>query len=243
MNLGKYPLVTHIGAGDGILQTGLAVGLLDRYEEIAFPCYPQYESTFKSIFISEPRISIYTVPRIEGEDWGSPRDHTYDAAIESAGLRGRPHIRAGIYAGRGIGWDFSKSFYEHVDLPYEYRWRRCPIRSVSFLADPIRIPVWDPKHTNRRIFIHEDPSRNFNAHRAPRSGDVFSPDAKDIGVSMLSYARIINTADEIHCIDSAFFHLVDSLDPVGKLYLHCYARWPRGRDFRYENRFMWNYLF
>jgi hypothetical protein len=238
MNLGRYPLVTHLGAGDGILQSGLAVGLLDRYEEIAFPCYPQYEATFRSIFINFPRISIYTVERIPGEDWGSPRDSTYDAAISVAGMAGRPHIRAGVYAGRGIGWDFSKSFYEHVNLPYEYRWRRCPIRDAAKVHAQLDWPF-----SGRRAFVHEDPVRGFNIRDAGKCSVVFRPAKELIDRSILQYAYMINTADEIHCIDSAFFHLVDSLDPVGRLHLHCYARWPRGRDFRYENRFNWNYIF
>jgi hypothetical protein len=252
MNLGRYPLVTHLGAGDGILQSGLAVGLLDRYEEIAFPCYPQYEATFKSIFINHPRISIYTVEIIQDEDWGSPRDSTYDAAISAAEMAGRPHIRAGVYAGRGIGWDFSKSFYEHVNLPYEYRWRRCPIKDAAKVCAQS-----DWSFSGRKKFVHDDDSRGFNlrvvsayrqpgfesSYRQPEFEMAFRPPRDLVSDSILRYAYMINTADEIHCIDSAFFHLVDSLDPVGKLYLHCYARWPRGRDFRYENRFSWNYIF
>jgi hypothetical protein len=238
MKLGRYPLVTHLGAGDGILQSGLAVGLLDQYEEIAFPCYPQYEATFKSIFINHPRISVYTVPFLVGEDWGSPRDQTYDAAIAAAGMGFRPHIRAGVYAGRGIGWDFSKSFYDHVNLPYEYRWRRCPIKEA---AKAVPQDGWEG-FVDRKIFIHDDPSRGFNATKVTQNGIQFRPPQSAVSESMLQYATLINTADEIHCIDSSFFHLVDSLDPIGKLNLHCYARWPRGRDFRYENRFMWHYL-
>jgi hypothetical protein len=238
MNLGRYPIVTHLGAGDGILQTGLAVGLLDRYEEIAFPCYPQYECTFKSFFVNHPRISIYTVPRIQGEDWGSPRDDTYDRAIASAGLHGRPHIRAGVYAGRGIGWDFSKSFYEHVDLPYEYRWRKCPIREAAKnYKSEFSFPDQD-----RKIFLHEDVSRGYVIRKGVDRGKAFFPIKEWEDRSMLVYANLINTADEIHCIDSSFFHFVDSLDPVGRLYLHRYSRWPRPREFRYDNRFNWIYL-
>src|SRR6266446_6058576 len=241
MNLGRYPLVTHLGAGDGILQTGLAVGLLERYEEIAFPCYPQYEATFRSIFVNHPRVSVYTVPRIQGEDWGSPRDSTYNDAIASVGMAGRPQIRAGVYAGRGIGWDFSKSFYEHVDLPYEYRWSKCPIQNAAKVYDLWDVVNWEGKRRN--IFLHDDSSRGFNIFKIiDRSENVFSPSRDWINGSMLRYAKLINTADEIHCIDSAFFHLVDSLDPIGRLYLHRYARWPRPREFRYENRFNWIYI-
>src|SRR6266446_6075010 len=241
MNLGRYPLVTHLGAGDGILQTGLAVGLLERYEEIAFPCYPQYEATFKSIFVNHPRVSVYTVPRIQGEDWGSPRDSTYNDAIASVGMAGRPQIRAGVYAGRGIGWDFSKSFYEHVDLPYEYRWSKCPIKDA--VKNPeLLLRYTSMWHGGNKVFIHDDSSRGFNIFKNVDRKYAYSPSRDDVSFSILEYATLIEMADEVHCIDSAFFHLVDSLEPAGRLYLHRYARWPRPREFRYENRFNWIYI-
>jgi hypothetical protein len=50
-------------------------------------------------------------------------------------------------------------------------------------------------------------------------------------------------AYEIHVIDSAFFHLINSLPALGaRLYLHQYPRWPRPINFRYPSHLPWNYI-
>jgi hypothetical protein len=233
-----HAIVTHLGVGDAIVQTGLAIALLDRYEAIAFPAYPQYAETVRSFFALHDRISIYPVPRIPGEDYGSPRDPTYTAALNAASLDLARQIRLGLYSGRGIGWDFTKSFYEHAGVDYAMRWRACPIRD----AWP-RVGQLDVKPSPRRIFVHDDRSRNFVIRRERIGhGFVLEPNTQDIGTSILKYASYLIDADEIHCIDSSFFWLADHLPVKGRLFLHKYARWQRPHDFRYETYRHWNYL-
>jgi hypothetical protein len=240
MYVGRHAIVTHLGVGDGIIQSGLVIALLERYEELAFPAYPQHVKTFSSIFDDQPRISVYPVPQVKGEDWGSPRDATYTGAIEAAGLNPQLQIRLGIYAGHGIGLDFSKSFYEHARVDFEAKWRLCPIPKVW-----AKVPQTDPPfmlNGDRRIFLHDDHARGFTIQRRyiPK-GFVLSP-TKDIDHSILRYARYIISADEVHCIDSSFLWLADSLPTTGRLFLHRYARWQRPRGFVYETFRYWNYI-
>jgi hypothetical protein len=235
-----HAIVTHLGVGDGIVQSGLAVALLERYDALAFPAYPRHVETMRSIFANYDRISVYSVPRIAGEDYGSPRDATYDRAIEEAGLSTARQIRLGLYSGRGIGFDFSKSFYIHADVDYSARWRRCPIAS-AWQAVP-QIKLTHSLNGAREIFVHDDTSRGFIIQRRHvGAGHVLSPSA-DIDHSILRYAAFIISADEVHCIDSSFFWLADSLPVQGRLFLHRYARWQRPRDFNYETFRYWNQI-
>src|SRR6516165_10620641 len=95
-----HAILTHLGVGDGVIQSGLAVALLERYEQLAFPCYPENVATFESIFANfADRIMVYSVPFIHGENYGSPRDVTFEAAIKRAGLSTGHQIRLGLYAG------------------------------------------------------------------------------------------------------------------------------------------------
>src|ERR1700756_2129087 len=117
MNVGCHAILTHLGVGDGILQSGLVIALLERYEQLAFPAYPQNVETFKSIFINfADRIRVFSVPQIHGENYGSPRDETFKTAIMAAGLDPGNQIRLGLYAGRGLNWDFSRDFYMHAGV-------------------------------------------------------------------------------------------------------------------------------
>jgi hypothetical protein len=234
-----HVIVTHLGVGDGIIQSGLAVALLERYERLAFPTYPRQLATFKSIFAAEPRITAYTVPRVPGEDWGSPRDSTYDAALAEQKLLGLPQVRLGMYSGRGIGWDFTKSFYEQANVDYEMRWRACPIASAWQCVPQVGVTLLNGQ---KRIFLHDDNARGFIIHRGRVGrGYVLSP-SREIDQSILRYAAFMIDADEVHCIDSAFFWLADSLPCRGRLYLHKYPRWQRPWDFQYETYRHWNYV-
>jgi hypothetical protein len=233
-------MVTHLGVGDGIIQSGLAIALLDRYELIAFPAYQEYLTTFQSIFAAHPRIFVYPVPRIKGEDYGSPHEQTYNKAIIAAGLNPACKIKLGVYSGLGIGWDFTKSFYLHASIDYSMRWKACPIAQAFGSVSQIII---ESLNGQRRIFLHDDSSRGFIIRRrhVSHSGQVFSPSGS-LDQSILRYASPLINADEIHCIDSAFFWLADHLPVKGQLFLHRYARWPRPRDFRYETFRHWNYI-
>jgi hypothetical protein len=238
MQSDTHVIVTHLGLGDGIIQSGLAIALLERYSALAFPSYPRYAASLRSIFVNEPRISVYTVPQIPGEDYGGPRDATYEAAIRVAGLDVTRQIRLGNYSGRGTGWDFSKSFYAQANVDYRNRWDKCPIRDAWPKVSQVQIKDGGAK----RIFLHDDRARGFTINRARVGpGFVYAP-PPDIDSSILKYASYIIAADEVHVIDSAFFWLADSLPLRGRPYLHKYPRWPRPHGFRYDMHHNWNYL-
>jgi hypothetical protein len=241
-------LYTHMGAGDGINQSGMAVAMLDKIPgDLWFPCYPQYETTFKSFFQSYPRIKVFTVPHIPTDAWGSPTDATYGRVLSELGVTGEI-VRCGVYRGQGCWEDFTKNFYHDAGVTYESSWQRCPISSAAWNWRDQGNKVIGWRTDKRRVFLHEDnrpPQRNFRiwkeiTHLA--ECEVYRPQVAQEKESMLIYADLINTADEIHCIDSSFFWFVNSLNPRGRLFLHKYTRWPRDRKFRFETRYHWNYI-
>jgi hypothetical protein len=232
-------MITHLGVGDGIIQSGLAVALLERYEHVAFPSYSEYMPTFESIFTDHPRISVYAVPRLKFEDYGSPKDFTYNKAIEAAGLGSFEKLKLGVYSGRGIAWDFTKSFYQHAEVDYAMRWKASPIGKAWANVPQVEPEMLDGQP---KIFLHDDVNRGFIIQRNRlKNGEVFSPD-NGFKQSILRYAKYLIEADQIHCIDSAFFWLADHLPTQGHLFLHRYPRWQRPRDFRYETYRHWNYI-
>jgi hypothetical protein len=217
----------------------MACALAEHYGSIAFPCYQQYETSVKSFFAGEPRIKVYTLPHRADWDWGSPPDAVYDHWIKDSGMDPHNAIRAGVYAGCGIDTDFTQSFYHHTGIPYDCRWSKCPIAAAAAKVEQLK-PEFPSK---RRIFMHDDPARNFFIRQVINRGEAFKPDPNDVTQSVLRYVDLILAAHEIHVIDSAFFHLVNSLPSVAaRLYLHQYPRWPRPLSFRFPSRLAWTYL-
>jgi hypothetical protein len=244
VNARRRPLITHLGLGDGILQTGAAIVLAERSGEIAFPCYERYSVSTRSFFADHPLISIYTLPHEEGLGWawGSPPEGVWERRIREEGMDGATPFRSGIYAGIGIDQDFSQSFYKHLNVPYAARWDACPLGEAWKRVDQLTLPDGGWPGGSRKIFLHDDPARGFVIHKLINRLEAFQPEFSDWSQSILRYVGLILEADEIHVIDSAFFHLVNTFIPRAKLFLHQYPRWPRPIGFRYPTRLNWRYV-
>jgi hypothetical protein len=228
-----------------LVQAPLAVALSEREGEIAFPAYETYRASVESFFVHHPLIHVYALPPYQpGWMWGGAPEEVFAKAIHRAGLNGTAPIRLGIYRDlRVVMPDFSQTFYKDARIPYVTRFEKCPIKEAAKLVRQVP-PVFP---NERKIFLHDDPRRNFRITRLVPNGEItFRPKPEESHLSVLRYARAIYEAREIHVIDSAFFWLVNALltgsEVKAKLYFHAYVRWPHDRHFRYESRIPWEYL-
>src|SRR5262252_1820329 len=182
MNARRRPLITHLGHGDGILQTGAARVLSERYGAIAFPCYERYSVSTRSFFADDPLISTYTLPHEQGWDWGSPPDWVWAKRLKEEGMEGAAQFRSGVYAGIGIDQDFSQSFYKHLNVPYAARWDACPLVEAWHRVDQLSGP-WPAG--DRKLFLHDDPARGYLIHKLINRAEAFLPDFSDWNQSIL----------------------------------------------------------
>lgn len=233
------PIRCHLGLGDLCIQAGLFVELHLREGPLAIPCYEHYLGSARSFFVNYPGIEVYTIPHQQGWDWGSPPDYAFDQRQRECGYNKSKEIRLGVYKGEGIFEDFAQCFYHQAGIDYNARWDSDPIPAVIRRIEQAQWPSGE-----KRTFLHDDASRNYRIVKNNPGG--FRPQEFDSNTSILRYASMISTARRICVIDSAFFHLVESLhaslDPECQLELHQYARWPRRREFRYRSRLNWNYI-
>lgn len=89
------------------------------------------------------------------------------------------------------------TWYEAMGVPFSERWDSCPIReSTSDIKPSYMHPV----------FVHDDVSRGFvipvNGHRPGKTA------------SIIEHVPALKGAREIHCMDSSFFNLIESMDPI-----------------------------
>jgi hypothetical protein len=94
-----------------------------------------------------------------------------------------------------VGWD--ESFYKQINIPFKERWD-----SFYILRDFKREDkLYDKLNPNNKKFalVHSSGSD---------------------GVNRIDYLKLIELSDEIHCIDSSFIHLIDSVKTNGKLFYH-----------------------
>jgi hypothetical protein len=122
------------------------------------------------------------------------------------------------------GEGFAADFYRQLGLDYRLRWEgfrvvRDPAREQA-LYDRLVGPV------SRYLFLHDDPRRGLTVDQAsvPRDMPAIRP-VPGLTDVIFDYGLVLERAAAIHCIDSSFRHLVDSMAVSARdMVLHFYVR-------------------
>lgn len=127
----------------------------------------------------------------------------------------------------GFNWiDTSKSFEENfylqhgVSLSEKWNSFRCD-RDVE-----LERKVYDYFNINEPyIFVHDDNRYKLNPSRLPQNIRVIRP---EIGLTdtIFAYARLIEQATEVHCMESCFGFMTDNMGLNRELFMHRYSRNP-----------------
>ena len=208
--------------------SGAIVTLLDRHGRLRVYCYSAHEPSVRSFFAAYPGIEI--VPVLPGRGcYGVPEESLLLPFVDG------PVLRSGFYAAQGIRSDisFPELFYAQLGIPYRERWDSCPLEEAATAISQLE--------TDIPIFVHDDAARGYHIVKAITAKPVFRP--WEDGGSILRYVAILRAASEIHCIDSSFYHVVESLIGItAKLYYHRYARLYIYGWFDYPRRYAWQVL-
>ena len=57
--------------------------------------------------------------------------------------------------------------------------------------------------------------------------------------TIFDYGKLIGDAEEVHCVDSSFKHIVDSIPTKGKLYYHKYYKAKHGESENHQYKKDW----
>lgn len=219
-------LLHHIGLGDLILLSGAIVRLAEQHGQIRIFCYEHHLASVRSFFTGHPGVIPVPVWRNHIGPYGVPDKSILPGLLE-------PVIRTGYYAGAYDRADisFPELFYSQLGFEYSVRWDFCPIQKAA-----ASVPQQLSQST---IFVHDDPGRGYQiTSKLIKDKQAYRP--AENGGSILEYVEILRGASEIHCIDSAFYHLVESLgDITAELYYHRYARPYIPGWFDYPKRYNW----
>ncbi len=194
-----------MGIGDAINLSGAAIYLGRRDGTFTWNCFEERSKSIRSIFAKSPEVSVVTMP-----DWAIsllfPSCHSLLINREVSSP-----IESKI--------DLFEHIYESHGIPYEVRWDLCPV------AEAAKIVPQDPIPCDRYCFVHECPELGYLVDRSllPKDLPWFGPNP-GLEMSILAYVELLQSASEIHVIDSSFMHLVESIEVKAPLFLHNYAK-------------------
>ena len=113
-------------------------------------------------------------------------------------------------------WD--EAFYKQFNVSFNQRWD-----SFYYERNPIsEKELYDKLNPNNENFVLIHNTDSTGTDRI--NYDFVSKEYKQIFVekaeTIFDYGFLIAMAKEIHCVDSSFKHLVDSIPTMGKLFYH-----------------------
>lgn len=202
-------LAWHLGLGDAIAFADLAVRLADG-EPMLVPCYTHNVMSVRSLFVDHPNIGICD---------------PMDPVIVKFCIEKKDIINLGHYSGikRKKGEDMVEWVYRTAGLRVEDR--TFDVVNMACMAVD-QIPFGDFSHLS-----HDDPERGFVIREDQRTPPMNTMMVERSDASIFRYAHAVGIARSIDCIDSSFLHLVEQLQPTGKLFYHKYAR-PHSESYR-----------
>jgi len=186
----------HLGLGDHIICNGLVRFILDEYKlsRIYLPAKVQNYSTVSQMFEDRPEIVPVSVKNDE-EVYALPELKLCDKVISVGFSKLRP--------------DWDVSFYETIGLPFSIRWSKFKvarnIKREKTLISKISLEKDEPF-----VLIHNQGSvGKFDLSINTNMKKIYVEPLTDC---MLDWCELAESAEEVHCIDSSFIHLAQSLN-------------------------------
>ena len=112
---------------------------------------------------------------------------------------------------------FDKTFYEQAGVPFVERWNNYRVRRDPDAEMAVRAAINPPF---RYAFVHMDAARGMTF--VPETNLPCVGPAPGLTRNIFDYQAVIRGAEEVHCLESAFMHMIDSMRETTFNSLHAY---------------------
>lgn len=201
----KY-IYHHLGLGDHIICNGLIRRLIQKNSK--YGIFTKEHNVDSVSFMYRDLNNLKVIPIIDDSTIIEYKD-------KEIMLIGHGNLPIVIQQ-HGCLWD--ESFYKQMNIDFSERWN-----SFYYKKDIKKEKgLFDNLNPNKEKFalIHNEDSTGTDRIDYSK----INPELKQIFVkkseTIFDYGFLISMATEVHCIDSSFKHLVDSLPTMGKLFYH-----------------------
>jgi hypothetical protein len=196
----------HLGLGDHIICNGLIRNIISINETYMMFVKPHNFNSVSFMFRD-----ILNLKYIQTDDAGAINTLNLNSDINNK-------IIIGFSSKFGISWD--EFFYYQHSIDFKKRWSDFKI-TRDYHREFNLFNKLNPNNENF-ILIHKNGSDSIDRI----NNQILNDKIKKIFVENLTgnifdYLLLAEKADEIHCIDSSFIHLIDSIITKNKLFYHC----------------------
>lgn len=206
-------IMMHHGMGDLIICNGLVRHMAKLYDLVVVPVLHRNLLSAAWMWQDVPQVALKGV--FDYEEQRSFAKQVWKDEV----------LHLGMFKGDFDLHRFDREFYRHAGLSYQVRFDNW---NVIRNLDAEQRLIEKIKFTEHHTFVHDDKSRGYviDHKLLPwRSLTSVFPDPS-LTNNIFHYMGILERAKQIHCINSSFALLVDSMPsvPGQELYFHFYAR-------------------
>jgi hypothetical protein len=216
-------ILPHLGLGDQYIVSPIVRQWNQQYNQTHVYCLPQHYHTLLDLYRDTIGTNHVIYPLLLTNEWKQEFGRTNRISLlQDKHIKNGHHFKTIGYKpiGRHRGASFDDAFYTDAHIPFNEKWDGFII--PEYLVNPA------PKAENY-AFVHQDTNRGFNIDTKKIALPLLQPDC--LTTSALWWIKTIQSASEIHCIDSSFLNLIDLMDenkiPMchnGNLFYHYYSR-------------------
>lgn len=205
-----YP---HLGLGDHIICHGIVRNICTKYnnEIHELVTKPQFINSLRFMYRDIKNLKLLLVEN----------DHEAHVILDPLPEEKKIYIgHHHLQKFTNDGLNFDEAFYKQIGLNFQRRWTDFNIQRDLDKEMTLLTKVKVPKEY---IFIHEDTKRGFCIDKSKIKNKTLTivtpqPDYTD---NIFDYLTLIENAKEIHCFDSSFKLMIDSvLQNRNNLYYH-----------------------
>lgn len=186
----------HLGLGDMLIINALVRETAGKFGCVILPCKKHNVTSVSFMFRDIGPVIVSPVAD----------DAAADRLVSDMQSEGAAVLKLGMFgAGKFNPSAWDRQMYEQAGMPFEWRWER-------FYVHPgFTNNILPHLHGTVFGFVHDDPVRGFVIPRneIPKL-EIIRP-LSGMTDNIFDYCQLIGEAKEIHCIDSCFAILTESI--------------------------------
>ena len=207
----------HLGLGDHLDCNGMVRYILENseHDKVVVFSKPNYFDMIEYMYRDTENIEVVKISK--EDEYGDVKKTLDDSKAEyfvRIGHEYYPGKQAELSEDKNC-WEF---FYEQVEIPYSVRYDYFHVD-----RDPEEEQrVFDKLNPNNEpyIFIHEDAARGFTLDRDHFIDKNLKIIENDVTENIFHFTKILEEAQEIHCMESSFKTLIDFYCKQDNLFYH-----------------------
>ena len=220
LNQAEIIILTHLGLGDHIVCNGMINYLSQSFDVIHLPVKEKYYDQISYLYKNNLKIKF--IPLTTFSFLNKPKNIERDEIRRVKNFSKRNNLQLLMIGYERTFKPFNLSFYEQVDIPYDYSFdyfeNPSDIEKQSRLLDHLRK---DYKVYGDFQLVHNQSSYGkADLKINPELQTIYVDKSTDIFKNIFIYKKVIEEAKEIHCLDSSFLHLVERTQTNGQIYFH-----------------------